>query len=445
MKKKIYLIASMFFLGSLFSGCEPADDSIIVNETNPVEVNVGNESSSDKLQDATLPSYFVSQLAKYETTILNTYSLTFLGREVKGTEEFKTTTFNYRVSGNGATPQMDSFFLEVPFCAGSLISWTPQNSTNLLDNAIKWNFSISKTGFQDYSVTYPGDISLGIVTAMGIRGGIEESTKILGPCMGVSILSGYVFIDADGDGSKEGGEFGLPGKSVTLNDRVGNEITTLLTDLEGFYSFMVLDGNYRISITEDYLDENYYGLGNSYKDLQNVAGNIEDLNFGYSVNSDNIIYDLENKILLNTQPTKFWLQEIRNAGRKNSLFTSQVVLDFLTAIEGRENSPFDFGTDKIGSAIAILGNPIKTPLEEFIQQLLTAELNVISGKGVQLGEDERKAFHEALLTYSEGVACRESNQCSANKAQTSSMEISTKLVSSRDTRMLSSFNGSGGL
>lgn len=444
MKKKIYLIASLVFMGSLFSGCEPEEDSIIVNEANPVEVTVEVGESIDKSHDTSLPPYFVEQLSRYKTTILNTYTLEFLGRFMKGTGKTMTTTFSYKVSGNGATPQMDSFYLEIPGCGENLLGWSPQNSSNLQAGAIKWNSSISKTGSQEYSVTYSGDVPLGIISASGIRGSIEKTAKILGPCKDVFTLSGNVFIDADQDGKKGGGEFGLSGKNVKLLDGDDNEITTISTAADGSYSFMVLQGNYGISVSEDFLNDDYYGVGNSNKEILNVTGNIPDLNFGYSINQDKIIDDLENNISLDTQPTKFWVQEIRNAGKKNASYSKAEILGFLTAIENRLNDPFQFGSDKMGSALSILANPIKTPFEEFIQQLLTAELNVISGRGVQLNQQERDAFHEALLTYSEGVACRENKQCSANSIQSSVAET-TKLVSSKDTRMLSSFNGSGGI
>ncbi|CAM4229101.1 carboxypeptidase-like regulatory domain-containing protein [Gillisia limnaea] len=445
MEKKIHLLVVLIFIGSLFSGCEPAEESFIINEADSLEVTKEEGDFSGKLQDASLPAYFVAQLSLYESTLLNTYTMSLLGRVVKGAGENKTTTFNYRVSGNGVTPQLDSFYLEIPDCAGNLLSWTPRNSSNLQARAIKWNSSISKTGSQDYSVTYAGDVPLGIITATGIRGSIEETAKILGPCKDVFTLSGNVFIDADQDGEKEGGEFGLSGKNVKLLDGDGNEITTISTAADGSYSFMVLNGNYRISISEDFLNDNYYGIGDPNIDLQNITSNKSALNFGYFVNQDNIIYDLENNLLLDTQPTKFWVQEIRNASKKNASYSKGEIAGFLTAIENRLNSPFQFGSDKIRSALSILGNPIKTPFEEFIQQLLTAELNVISGRGVQLSQQERDAFHEALLTYSEGVACRENNQCSAKSIQSSAAATTTKLVSSRDTRMLSSFNGSGGI
>ena len=165
------------------------------------------------------------------------------------------------------------------------------------------------------------------------------------------------------------------------------------------------------------------------------------------MNSDKIIRDLENKVLrVNTEPTKFWIAAIKNAGKKGSPYKVQDIRGFLQKIEGLLlEEPFQFGSNKEAQALNILSKPIRTPLDEFLQQLLTAELNIVSGRGALLSNgDQNDAFNQALLIYAEAVACRESGNC-PNENVTSAMNLEVKAIRSNDTRLLTSFNGSGGI
>ena len=137
---------------------------------------------------------------------------------------------------------------------------------------------------------------------------------------------------------------------------------------------------------------------------------------------------------------------IKNAGKRNSPYTKEQILALLVNIEGLLlEEPFQFGTEKESIALEILSRPIKTPLDEFLQQLLTAELNIVSGRGALLPNGEQnEAFNKALLIYGEAVACRESGNCSGETG-TSSINYETKSLRSTDTKLLTSFNGSGGI
>lgn len=443
--RKDLLLTGMVVFG-MIAGCEPTEENL--NLQDAVKAIEQENLNLNKLQESTLPDYFVAQLEKYEHVLVNTYNMVFTGREVKGSGENLTTTFNYRVSGTGMTPQLDSFTLELPNCAGDLLSWFPQQATTILTNSIKWNNSVSKDGSQEYSITFAGDIPLGIINSTVTRGGIVASEKILGPCKDIFTLSGSIFIDANADGLKQNEESGIPSIPVDLFDSNNVKIATVPTLYDGSFSFMVLKGNYSISVGEDLLnDANYTAVGDSFVLIPEVTEDLANLTFGYLVNSDKIIRDLENRVLrVNTEPTKFWVAAIRNAGKKNSPYSVEVINSLLLEIEGLLlEEPFQFGTNKEAQALSILSKPIKTPLDEFLQQLLTAELNIVSGRGAILSNGEKNnAFNQALLIYAEAVACRESGNC-PNDNVTSAMNLEFKAIRSNDTRLLTSFNGSGGI
>ena len=439
------LLTGMVVFG-VMAGCEPTDESLNLPD---VELKTNEENlNPNKLQESSLPDYFVAQLENFENVLVNTYVVAYTGREVKGTGENLTTTFNYLVSGTGMTPQLDSFTLELPNCAGDLLSWFPQQSSTVQSTSIKWNNSVSKDGTQAYSITFAGDIPLGIINSTVTRGSNVATEKILGPCKDVFTLSGSIFIDADSDGIKQNEESGIPYINVDLFDSNNVKIGTVPTMYDGFFSFIVLKGSYRISVGGDLLnDANYTAVGDSFISIPEVTEDLTNLNFGYLVNSDKIIRDLENKVLrVDTEPTKFWIAAIRNAGKKNSPYSAQEIRDLLVEIENLLlEEPFQFGSIKEAQALNILSKPIRTPLDEFLQQLLTAELNIVSGRGALLSNgDQNDAFNQALLIYAEAVACRESGNC-PNESATSAMNIEVKAIRSNDTRLLTSFNGSGGI
>src|SRR5690606_12765399 len=139
------------------------------------------------------------------------------------------------------------------------------------------------------------------------RGSNISTQKIVGPCKDVFTLSGSIFIDADADGVKQNEESGIPFINVDLFDNNNVKICTVPTLYDGSFSFMVLKGSYRISVGEDLLnDANYTAVGDSFASIPDVTEDLDDINFGYLVNSDKIIRDLENKVLrVNTEPTKF--------------------------------------------------------------------------------------------------------------------------------------------
>lgn len=435
----------MVLLVISISGCEPVEENI-VNEVEPQTIE-DEGIPILKLEESSTPDYFLEQLKEYESVVINTYEVIFTGREVKNTKGTETTTFSYLVKGTGETPQLDSFFLEVPGCA-NLFSWTPSQASGLVGNDIKWNNSVSKDGSQAYSVTYTGNVPLGIIDATVTRGSNIATGTIVGPCKGVYNLSGSIFIDANSDGTKQSSESGISAISINLKKGSNDLLGTVSTSEDGSYSFMVLSGNYKINVDGDlFNDSNYTAVGETSMDIQNVHSDRTGLNFGYLLNSSKMASDFEDGVIkLNTEPTKFWVQQIRNAGKKNAVYSRNEIRGFLGAIEGLLlTEPFQFGTNKEAEAIEILTRPIRTDYDEFLQQLLTAELNVVSRRGALTASgDLNNGFNRALLIYAEAVACRESGACT-DEGPVSSANFDIKAISTTDTRLLKSFNGSGGL
>ncbi len=448
MKLCNYQWTGVVLFGLILFSCEPDGQTLIPNESEINSTKVTNDDLFNKQQDSNNPDdYFLNLLKPYESTALNTYTVEFLGRNLNETGNNATTTFRYKVTGGGETPQLDSFFLETPGCAGSIADYSPKESVKVQSNGIKWNSSVSKDGSQEYTITYQGNVPLGIINSTITRGSIEKTGKVVGPCKGVYILSGSIYIDADNDGNKQQSESGISSVFIDLNDSNNNKIGSVPTSSNGSYSFKVVQGDYRISVTGDLLgNNNYTAVSGNFIDIKDVTGNISGLNFGFKANTEKIIEDLENNILLDTKPTKYWIQQIRNAGKNNSDYKSEEIMAFLTRIEGLLlKEPFQFGDNKQKNALNILTRPIKTDLDEYLQQLLTAELNVISGRGAKLNSAESSsAFNHALLIYGEAVACRELGNCPAEE-NTVSAQVQTKAVGSNDTRLLKSFNGSGGI
>lgn len=445
MKQCFSLVTAALLLG-LFAGCE-ADESFDLVDSATKAPTAEEISLTNKSSEGTLYAYFVN---KFVSSPINTYTVKFLGRTVAGTGESTSTTFTYEVIGGGATPQLDSFTLEIPGCAGSLQNQSPKRAFNLYEDAIKWNNSVSKDGSQKYSITFRGNVPLGVINATATRGSITETKEILGPCKGVYTLEGSIFIDANSDGEKQLSESGIPSFPIDLFDENGVKIITVNTSANGSYSFTVLKGNYTIAVNGNLLnDDNYTAVGNTFLSIENVQANASGYNFGYLVNTSKIIRELDDRIIrVNTEPTRFWVQQIRNAGKKGSIYSKEEIRNLLIEVEGMLLvEPFQFGLDKEAGALEILSRPIRTELDEFLQQLLTAELNIASGRGAYDSATNtlNSGFNTALLIYSEAVACSELGSCPAETISTTSRAAEVKAVRSNDTKMLLSFNGSGGV
>lgn len=447
MKPKIYALFLLLFLGIFSNSCELMEEE--------------NFDSDDLLKssfesgNSGLPPYLLTQLESFKSVTLNTYNVEFINRMLTEKDGvIVSTTFHYKVSGTNQTPQLDSFFLEVPPCAGPPLSWSALQSSKYEDNSIKWNRSISKDGSENFSITYAGNVSEGIIEATVVRGSDVQKGLVIGPCKNIYTLKGSIFIDANEDGTKQVSESGISGIEIKLINNVDNkELATVLTSGDGSYSFKILKGDYSILSTASLLNNNYTPTTPISLLLGSISENKSDLDFGYLVDSKKVTDELNGGVIqTNNEPTKYWAQQIRQAGKRNSVYTNEQILHFLNEIEKYLlPEPFKFGLDKKKDALEILSNPVKTELDAFLQQLLTAQLNIVSGRGA-LNPDKtiNVNFNLALMIYSEAIACTEMGVCPSTAAGARIISKSDLTsVSSRtlgdDTRMLSAFNGTGGL
>ncbi|GAB2777015.1 hypothetical protein [Salinimicrobium soli] len=440
MKKKFYFMSVLILVGVFINGCEVEEDPELLN-VNQDSLNLATSITSND-------DGYVNFMEAFESADLNGYTIVL---EDHFFSADGSTTFVYSVEGTGATAQLDSFYLEVPECAGTVPSWSPTQSSKLEDGRIKWNNSISKDGKEVFTITYEGDISLGIIDVTVVRGGIETSTKVLGPCAGVYTISGSIFIDANSDKTKQPSETGIGGYTINLDQ--GEYHAEVQTSGDGSYSFEVLEGSYTVSVGSDLLNDQNYTATTVVSYDVDVTGDVTGKNFGYQVEATKITGEFNNgTIPLDTEDYKFWIQQIKNAGKNNSGYSKADLNKLLSDVEMYLlDVPFQFGGNKAKTALDILSKPIKSELDLYLQQLLTAELNVKSGRGAYKTVDGKlvlnESFNTALMIYAEARACEALGSCPSEEAaaRTQATTKATRSLST-DIVLITSFNnGSGGL
>lgn len=442
-------------IGILVSSCDVITNTEADIDSKTEGFSPGNLTKSE----SDLPDYLANQLKQFESVTINTYVVAFENRELNYENgEVVSTTFHYSVSGTGETPQLDSFFLEVPQCAGTLLSYTPTQSANVEETGIKWNSSVSSTGTDYYSMTFAGTVHKGIIDATVTRGSIRNTGTVVGPCEGVYSLEGSIYIDANEDGIKQSSESGIRNVPIDLRKLGSNEIiTSFPTSETGEFFIQVLEGSYTVTVDDDLLDESYNATTPITVELIDVAEDRSGIHFGYGIDSGKVTQELsDGTILINTEATKYWVQQIRQAGKRNSEYSQEEIRNFLIFIEELLlPEPFQFGEDKEKGALSILTGPTKTQLDEFLQQLLTAELNVVSSRGALTLVDGvpvlNEEYNRALLIYGEAIACEALGTCSSgdlNQSLTTQSFTGTASFTrdlTSDIELLSAFNGTGGI
>jgi hypothetical protein len=80
------------------------------------------------------------------------------------------------------------------------------------------------------------------------QGGFEEwGYRNLPPLAATSSLSGFVYFDADGSGTRDDGEAGIVGVTLVLTNAAGDVIGSTVTGDDGSYAFTVVAGTYTIT------------------------------------------------------------------------------------------------------------------------------------------------------------------------------------------------------
>ena len=345
---------------------------------------------------------------------INGYLVQFDGRAYDNGQ----TTFSYTVSGTGAEHALSHFFLELPDCAPALDSFSPAGAVigvNPLVEiyGVKWDQSLGTTESRSYSITFPGDVPLGVIRASVKASTLADIGEIAGPCYGFEI-SGTVFVDADSNGVlTEADEAGIiVDVTVTLVDGYGN-IQTAITDVNGEFAFIKIPGTYTIRIDAETAEDDFNEeLAASFDPtgptslVVTVGPDASGIDFGFDPRTEEITYDIEMGVLLTTgENVKFWKKQLRAAisgGKGNAEFDALTMAQFIEDIQGLFfPEPFQFTPgNEFRDALDILSIKSKDPYQQLLRELLTAEFNEVSGKGLVDAPD----LQSVMLSWAESVA-----------------------------------------
>jgi hypothetical protein len=452
MKKNLHQIPQ-FLLILILAGCEFSSQEVVIEK---IDANFRKVNVEDFKVE--LPGYFADQLAEFEKARINNYDVEFIGRNVEKTNGIATsTTFNYVVKGTGKSSDMEKFFLKVPSCAGTPTDWEPKQNSKLDSKGITWSLSIGKDESKSFSMTFPGDVPLGVIESSITRNGKREKCQILGPCEGVTDICGSIFIDANADGVKQNSESGIPEVEIILKDKKTNKIVgSVMTIDDGSYSFKVLEGEYLIETTDQLLNMAYNAttLSSFYFCTDKSDGSC--INFGFEIDTEKMIRELKNGTVKGTaECADYWVDQLKYCGSSKGDYSEKEILEFLMQIEKLLlKEPFQFGNKKIKTALEILEPRGKSEIEMFLKELLTAELNVISRRGALKEADGVLViwdnYNQALLIHCEALGCEELGTCAEgyNDRKTDPQHTNSRTMDSRlvdATNTLSAFNGTGGI
>ena len=404
MKRLSHGIILIAILGVTLAGCSRQSDNIIGNYP--------NRDRPSALRTSVDPRVTASPLFT-ASNVINGYLVQFDERVYINDQ----TTFSYTVSGAGAEHALSFFLLELPDCAPALDSFSPQAATIGIDPhtgifGIKWNQSLDTYESRSYSITFPGNVPLGVIRASVKASTLAEIGEITGPCDGFEI-SGTVYVDTDGNGTMNSAEeSGIIDVTVTLVDSKGN-VQTATTDSFGDYTFIKIAGTYTVRIdaataADDFNEDlaaSFDPTGPTSKVIT-VGPDSPGNDFGFDPRAKEITYDLEQGILLTTgEPVKFWKRELRAAisgGKGNTEFDAATMAQFITEIQGLFlPDPFQFTPrNEFQEAMDILSTKSKDPLLILLRELLAAEFNEVSGKGLV----DAAELQSVLIAWAESVA-----------------------------------------
>lgn len=446
-KRNTVPLLIIFMVGFLFHGC------------NEYQNPVSEVSEPENIFLPSVSATSVTGVNESETVNILNFKIKFNGNSYDSNSN--TSTFSYTVSrGNDATG-FNYLSFETPACA-ELIDYSPRESSTMNDADITWTNSIGANNSRDYSFTYRGEQLTGMVdaTIQGSGSGSVETKEIPGVCKGIYTISGVIYVDENGNQTKDLGEDGIENASVHLVEG-SNEVSVNKTSANGSYSFSVYTGSSSKDFSVELQPESNPVLFESFSPTTNPPeinvtvnnSDVSGVNFGFKAETQKIINDFEQEIIkLRTEEPGFWSDELKFSDKgKPTIFTKTELLGFLVEIENLGLSySFQFGTDKVASAQQILTIRNKsTDYEILLAELLAAKLNVVSGNGaVNENGDPIDEFNTLILKT--GAAAAVSSNPNLNnsllmKSITYEAALSTSaLLESDSSLLLSSFNRSGG-
>lgn len=396
MRQKTTWVALLAVLSFAFAGCGQYENPVVAEQ--PV------------MGPAFVLTPHASDATVVESTILGGYMIHFDGRSFANDQ----TTFAYTVTRLDPTHAMNYFLIEIPACAPALASADPQDGSLATDPAtglygVKWSAQLEVNQSRSYYMTFPGDVPVGMTHAEVKLTSTAPVGELGGPCDGFQI-SGTVYVDADSSGSQSGAdEPGIPGVTVTMEDAGGN-ILTALTDANGGYAFVRFAGTYTVRIdaatsADDFnesLAANFDPTGATSVSVT-IGPDSPGNDFGYDPQAKKITAELQAGTLLTTgEGPKYWIKQVRGSGPVD--YDAATVAGFLSEVQGLFlPDPFQFTPDNVRrEAINVLKPPTSQPIDELLSELLAAELNHVSGKGLVGGE----SLQAVLLSWAESLAAQ---------------------------------------
>jgi hypothetical protein len=289
-----------------------------------------------------------------------------------------------------------------------------------------------------------------------IRTAVKASTdvqigEIAGPCDGF-LVSGTVYVDADSNGVMNGtDESGLVDVTVSMVDGNGSVITSK-TGLDGKYAFLRVAGTYTVRIDAITADDDFNEeLAESFDPTGptsiavTVGPDSPGNDFGFDPQTEEIIFELETGILLTDgEPVKFWKKQLRAAGSRGgggAEFDAAAMAAFIAEIQTLFLAePYQFTPgNEFDEALAILSSNSRDPLDVLLRELLAAEFNTVSGKGLI----DSMPLQLALIAWAESVVVESIPTLSTSTKITETLQTSSGSL--RDaTKLLLLLNGNTG-
>ncbi len=280
-----------------------------------------------------------------------------------------------------------------------------------------------------------------------------------GVCQETYPFTGSVYVDTDEDATRDGIESGVLNVQVELTNSSGAFYATT-TDATGAFTFNVPAGTYSVSVPasasgafNESLFDNFTFTGASTPQQEVVVGAAAPMvDFGFALNVVALTQKLASgEITTSTEDARFWTHQMRHAAlrsRARVQVTRSELTQYLNQIQTLLlHQPFQFvGWNRYRIALEILAPPTQTEEQAFLRELLTAELNFVSGRG-----SGSEALDRALLAHSESVAAAflsasSSKATSAQGGDAATQSSSSAVAASlkESTELLSAYNSSGG-
>ncbi len=360
--------------------------------------NIGCDSTSENALNSEGGKTGVSLSGLQPTNVtFGRFEVTYTGRVYDGTS----TTFSYSVTG----PDKAMHFRlgwNVAECTLEPTSWTPLDGTVsstdcCINPGLEW---VTTPGYNPYvthyfSYTFNGDIPEGIVPASVKCKHDLVLGEVAGPGIPSYRISGTVFQDANADALLSVNETFVSNVTISLLQD-GSPVSSTTSDGDGYYEFTAPCGTYSVEVDTATLtgtQQTYFLATTALAYEVSIGPDSPGNNFGFDVNSTKLVEDLEAQTLPTSGwDTKFWKKEFLFGSKgRTFVYTPAELLAFLETIEGLAlENPFVFpegDTERLTFVYEILKRPSSTDFEAFEAELLTLELNYVSGEGIDLSTE----------------------------------------------------------